>query len=69
MLDLETFPSFLKSDTKTRICLDKDKKMFILLRQELKLYSLNYKNKNLNWLFNLTNTNLTNRLIYFFLHL
>ena len=65
-LDLETFPSFLKSDTNTRICLDKDKKNVYFVTSGAEIYSLNYKNKNLNWLFNLTNTNLDQQVDLFF---
>ena len=65
-LDLETFPSFLKSDTNTRICLDKDKKNVYFVTSGAEIYSLNYKNKNLNWLFNLTNTNLEQQVDLFF---
>ena len=52
-LDLETFPSFLKTNIKTNISLDTNKKNVYLE----KIYSLNYKNRNINWLFSLTAIN------------
>ncbi len=66
MLDLETFPSFLKSDTKTNISLDKINKNVYFITSGAEIYSLNYKNRNINWLFNLTNLNIDQQVDLFF---
>ena len=53
-LDLETFPSFLKTNSKTNISLDRSKKHVYFVTSAGEIYSLNYKNRNINWLFSLT---------------
>ena len=53
-LDLETVPSFLKSNNKSNISLDSTKKNVFFITSAAEIYSLNYKNRNINWLFNLT---------------
>ena len=53
-LDLETFPSFLKTNSKTNISLDKNKKHVYFITSSGEIYSLNYQNRNINWLFSLT---------------
>ncbi len=53
-LDLETVPSFLKSSGKSNISLDSDKKNVFFITSSAEIYSVNYRNKNINWLFNLT---------------
>ncbi len=53
-LDLETVPSFLKSNTKSNISLDSLNKNVFFITSAAEIYSLNYKNRNINWLFNLT---------------
>ena len=65
-LDLETFPSFLKTDTKTNISLDKDNKNVYFVTSGAEIYSLNYKNRSINWLFNLTNLNIDQQVDLFF---
>ncbi len=56
-LDLETFPSFLKTNSKTNISLDTNKKNVYFVTSAGEIYSLNYKNRNINWLFSLTAIN------------
>ena len=56
-LDLETFPSFLKTNSKTNISLDTNKKNVYFITSAGEIYSLNYKNRNINWLFSLTAIN------------
>ena len=53
-LDLETFPSFLKTNSKINISVDNIKKNIYFVTTAAEIYSLNYKNRNINWLFNLT---------------
>ena len=53
-LDLETLPSFLKSNNKSNISLDSDKKNVFFITSAAEIYSLNYRNRSINWLFNLT---------------
>ncbi len=53
-LDLETFPSFLKTNSKTNISLDRYKKHVFFVTSAGEIYSLNYKNRNINWLFSLS---------------
>ena len=65
-LDLETFPSFLKTDNKTNISLDKENKNVYFVTSGAEIYSLNYKNRNINWLFNLTNLNIDQQIDLFF---
>ena len=55
-LDLETFPSFLKSNNKSNISLDDSRKDAYFITSAAEIYSLNYRNRNINWLFNLTGT-------------
>jgi len=52
--DLETLPSFLKSKSKTNISLDDIRKNVYFITSAAEIYSISYKNKNINWLFNLT---------------
>tara|TARA_A100001011_G_scaffold58614_1_gene57897 strand:- start:429 stop:1781 length:1353 start_codon:yes stop_codon:yes gene_type:complete len=54
ILDLETFPSLLKTNTKTNVSVDKIKKNVYFVTSSAEIYSLNYKNRNINWLFSLT---------------
>ena len=54
ILDLETFPSLLKTNTKTNVSVDKIKKNVYFITSSAEIYSLNYKNRNINWLFSLT---------------
>ena len=68
-LDLETFPSFLKTDSKTNISLDKLKKNVYFVTSAAEIYSLSYKNRNINWLFNLTGSNSDQKVDYFIPHL
>ena len=56
-LDLETFPSFLKTNSKTNISLDRSKKHVYFVTSAGEIYSLNYKNRNINWLFSLSAVN------------
>ena len=58
ILDLETFPSFLKSKYKTNITLD-DKNNVFFITSNGELYSINYLSKNINWLSNIFNKNVT----------
>jgi len=53
-LDLETVPSFLKSNVKSNISLDNTNKDVYFITSAAEIYSLNYRNRNINWLFNLT---------------
>ena len=53
-LDLETYPSFLKTNSKTNISLDNIKKNVFFITSAGEIYSLNYKSRNINWLFSLT---------------
>ena len=55
--DLETLPSILKSELKTSICLDASKNNLYFVTSTGKIYSINYKTKNLNWFLNLSLTN------------
>ena len=52
--DLETVPSFLKSKNKSNVSLDDIRKNVYFITSAAEIYSLSYKNKNINWLFNLT---------------
>mgnify|MGYP001283289109 FL=1 len=52
--DLETVPSFLKSRNKSNVSLDDIKKNVYFITSAAEIYSVSYKNKNINWLFNLT---------------
>ena len=49
-LNLETFPSFLKSKQETHICLDTNKNNIYFVTSTGQLYSINYVTKNINWL-------------------
>lgn len=53
-LDLETFPSFLKTNRKTNISLDRNNKNVYFVTSAGEIYSLNYKNRNINWFFSLS---------------
>lgn len=53
-LDLETFPSFLKTQNKASLSLDDFKKNIYFITSAAEIYSVNYRNRNINWLFNLT---------------
>ena len=52
--DLETIPSFLKSNIKSNISLDSKQKNVFFITSAAEIYSLNYFNRNINWLLNLT---------------
>jgi len=52
--DLETVPSFLKSKNKSNVSLDNIRKDVYFITSAAEIYSVSYKNKNINWLFNLT---------------
>ena len=52
--DLETVPSFLKSRNKSNVSLDDIRKNVYFITSAAEIYSVSYKNKNINWLFNLT---------------
>ena len=56
ILDLETFPSFLKSKYKTNISLD-DKNNVFFITSNGELYSINYLSTNINWLSNIFSKN------------
>ena len=47
-LDLETFPSFLKTNNKNNIVLDKINKNLYFVTSAAEIYSINYKNRNIN---------------------
>ena len=49
-LDLETFPSFLKSKLETTISLDPKNKNLYFITSSGELYSINYATRNINWL-------------------
>tara|TARA_Y100000590_G_scaffold528_1_gene717 strand:+ start:3887 stop:5236 length:1350 start_codon:yes stop_codon:yes gene_type:complete len=49
-LNLETFPSFLKSEKETNISLDIVKKNIYFITSTGELYSMNYVTQNINWL-------------------
>ena len=66
ILDLETFPSLLKTKTKTNVSLDKVKKNVYFITSSAEIYSLNYKNRNINWLFSLTTGNTDQQVDLFF---
>tara|TARA_Y100001970_G_scaffold129448_1_gene159631 strand:+ start:688 stop:2040 length:1353 start_codon:yes stop_codon:yes gene_type:complete len=66
ILDLETFPSLLKTNTKTNVSLDKIKKNVYFVTSSSEIYSLNYKNRNINWLFSLTMGNTDQQVDLFF---
>ena len=66
ILDLETFPSLLKTNTKTNVSLDKIKKNVYFVTSSSEIYSLNYKNRNINWLFSLTTANTDQQVDLFF---
>ena len=51
---METFPSLLKTKTKTNLSVDKIEKNVYFITSSAEIYSLNYKNRNINWLFSLT---------------
>tara|TARA_B100000929_G_scaffold288147_1_gene276056 strand:+ start:2912 stop:4252 length:1341 start_codon:yes stop_codon:yes gene_type:complete len=51
--DLETVPSFLKSKNKSNVSLDDIRKDVYFITSAAEIYSVSYKNKNINWLFNL----------------
>ena len=50
--DLETFPSFLKSRQKSNIVLNETDKNVFFVTSTGELYSIDYANKNINWMFN-----------------
>ena len=52
--DLETVPSFLKSKNKSNVSLDDIRKNVFFITSAAEIYSINYKDKNINWLANLT---------------
>ena len=56
ILDLETFPSFLKSKYRTNITLD-DKNNVFFITSNGELYSINYLSNNINWLSNIFTKN------------
>ena len=56
ILDLETFPSFLKSKYRTNITLD-DKNNVFFITSNGELYSINYSSNNINWLSNIFTKN------------
>ena len=49
-LNLETFPSFLKSEIETNISLDTEKNNIYFITSTGELYSINYQTQNINWL-------------------
>ena len=53
-LDLETIPSFLKSKYKSNISIDENSKNVYFITSAAEIYSLNYRNRNINWFFSLT---------------
>ena len=65
-LDLETFPSFLKTNSKTNISLDRYKKHVFFATSAGEIYSLNYKNKNINWMFSLSAINSDQKIDLFY---
>ena len=48
--NLETFPSFLKSEKETNVSLDTDKSNIYFITSTGELYSINYQTQNINWL-------------------
>ena len=66
ILDLETFPSLLKTNTKTNVSVDKIKKNVYFITSSAEIYSLNYKNRNINWLFSLTTGSTDQQIDLFF---
>lgn len=65
-LDLETFPSFLKTNSKNNIVLDKLNNNLYFVTSAAEIYSINYKNRNINWLFNLTSASTEQKVDLFF---
>ncbi len=56
ILDLETFPSFLKSKYNSNIVLDNSGNIFFITSNG-ELYSINYLSNNINWLSNISSKN------------
>ncbi len=53
ILSLETFPSFLKSKQETNLSIDSIKNNIYFITSTGELYSINYRTKNINWVFTL----------------
>ena len=65
-LDLETFPSFLKTNSKNNIVLDKINKNLYFVTSAAEIYSINYRNRNVNWLFSLASSSTEQKVDLFF---
>ena len=65
-LDLETFPSFLQSQQKTSVSIDKEKQNVYFITSAGEIYSINYETNVINWIYKTTSRSTDKTIDLFF---
>ncbi len=65
-LDLETFPSFLQSQQKTSVSIDKDNQNVFFITSAGEIYSINYSTNIINWMYKTTSRSVDKTVDLFF---